>query len=112
MESKFDGTVLGLLGINLMVWFLTTITFGIAYPWALVAKRRYITEHSIVGGRRLSFDGTGGQLFGTWLKVFFLTLIPLGVYWFWAELVLTKWVVYHTHFDGDSAAYAPLPAAA
>ena len=103
MESKFDGTVLELFGINLAVYVIAGITFGIAYPWALVMKHRFVTKHTVVDGRRLTFDGTGGQLFGTWLKVFFLSLITLGIYSFWAELVVQKWIALHTHFDAPVA---------
>lgn len=102
--SSFDGSVLELFGINLAVAVITGITFGIAYPWALVMKHRYLTKHTIVDGRRLAFDGTGGQLFGTWIKVFFLTLITFGIYGFWAELTVQRWLAFHTHFDGASQA--------
>ena len=104
MESKFDGTVLEILGINLASYFITGLTLGIAYPWALSMKRRFITRHTIVDGRRLIFDGTGGQLFGTWVKVLLLTVVTLGIYSFWAELEIQRWVARHTRFDVPIAA--------
>lgn len=112
MNSDFDGTVLEMLGINIVVALLTGITLGFAYPWALVMKHRYITKHSIVDGRRLNFDGTGGQLFGTWIKVFLLTIVTLGIYGFWAELAVQRWITRHTHFDGPAVAYVPAVAVA
>lgn len=103
MESKFDGTVLELLGINIAVVLIDIVTLGIAYPWALVLKQRYVTRHSIVDGKRLRFDGMGGQLFGTWIKIFLLTIVTLGIYGFWAELEVKRWVSRHTHFDTVSS---------
>lgn len=106
MESKFDGTVLEILGVNVVVWLLTGITLGFAYPWALTLKRRFVTKHTIVDGRRLNFDGTGGQLFGTWIKMFLLTVITIGIYSFWAEREIQCWVARHTHFDAPAVQVA------
>ena len=97
-ESQFDGTVIELFGINLAKLLITWLTMGIAYPWALVMKHRYLTGHTIVDGRRLTFDGTGGQLFGTWLKILLLSLITFGIYGlFWGEITIRRWLVRHTH---------------
>ncbi len=98
-ESKFDGTVLGLFGINLAAAIITMITLGFGFPWAMAMKIRYITRYSIVDGRRMIFDGTGAQLFGTWVKVFLLSIITLGIYSFWAERELWRWIVQHTHCE-------------
>jgi len=111
MNSDFDGRVGELFGINLAVYFLTMFTLGIAFPWALVMKQRYITGHTIVEGKRLRFDGTGGQLFGIWVKVLLLCIVTLGIYSFWAEIRVQKWIAQNTHFDGTAPQYAPAYAA-
>jgi uncharacterized membrane protein YjgN (DUF898 family) len=106
MRSDFDGTVGELFGINLAVYFLTLLTLGFAFPWALVMKQRYVTGHTIVEGKRLRFDGTGGQLFGKWVKIFLLTVVTLGIYSFWAELEVQKWIAQNTHYDAAAPQYA------
>ncbi len=96
-ESKFTGGLLGLIGINLLVGFLTLITLSIALPWAICIKERWIAKHTYIDGKQLVFDGTGGQLFGSYIKWFLLTLITLGIYGFWLEIKMKQWLVKHTH---------------
>ena len=97
-ESKFTGSLLGLIGINLLQALIIGLTFGIAAPWAICMKERWITRHTIIDGRQLVFDGTGGQLFGNYIKWFLLTLITLGIYGFWLDIKMKQWIVKHTHF--------------
>ena len=97
MESKFTGGLLGLIGINLLEWFITTIALGLCYPWAVCIKEAWIAGHTIIDGRRLRFDGTGGQLFGNYIKWFLLTIITLGIYSFWLNIKMKQWIVKHTH---------------
>ena len=40
--SKFDGGLLGLIGINLLVGFLAGITLGIGIPWGVCIRERWI----------------------------------------------------------------------
>lgn len=106
MESRFDGTVMELFGVNLAAYLLTFCTLGIAYPWALVMKHNCIADHTLIDGNRVRFDGTGAQLFGIWIKISLLTLVTFGIYYFWAELEVQRWVAQHTHLG---AAYAVAP---
>lgn len=75
-RSHFDGTVLQLVGYSLLAGLLTTVTFGIGYPWALCMLKRWETKHTYIESRRLQFDGNGLQLLGMWVM---LALIPLIV---------------------------------
>ena len=95
--SKFDGGLLGLIGINILMGLLTTFTLGIGLPWALCMKERWIAKHTYIDGRQLVFDGTGGQLIGNYIKWFLLTLITFGIYGFWLEIKMKAWLVKHTH---------------
>ena len=96
-ESKFTGGLLGLIGISLLQGLLIGITVGIAAPWAICMKERWIAKHTIIDGQPLVFDGTGGQLFGNYIKWFLLTLITLGIYSFWLGIKMKQWLVKHTH---------------
>ena len=96
-ESKFTGSLLGLIGINLLQALIIILTFGLAAPWAICMKERWIARHTIIDGRQLVFDGTGGQLFGNYIKWFLLTLITLGIYGFWLDIKMKQWITKHIH---------------
>ena len=99
MESKFNGGLLGLIGVNLVQIILTVFTLGICFPWAVSFKQRWIADHTIIDGKRLVFKGHGAQLFGNYIKWFLLTIITLGIYGFWLSIKMRQWVVKHTHFQ-------------
>ena len=96
-ESKFTGGLLGLIGINLLQMLITTISFGLAAPWAICIKEKWIASHTIIDGKQLVFDGTGGQLFLNYLKWWLLTIVTLGIYGLWLSIKMKQWVVMHTH---------------
>lgn len=98
MKSKFTGGLLGLVGINILSYILSVITFGIGAPWATCMKERWIAKHTIIDGKQLYFDGTGGQLFGKYILWWFLSIITCGIYSFWLSIKMKQWVVEHTHF--------------
>ena len=75
-RSHFDGTVFQLIGYSLLASLLTTVTLGIAYPWALCMLQNWETKHTIIESKRLKFDGNGLQLLGMWIM---LAMIPLVV---------------------------------
>lgn len=97
MESKFTGGLLGLIGINLLSAILISITFGIAAPWAVCIREKWIADHTIIDGRQVYFDGTGAQLFGKYIIWFLLTIVTLGIYSFWLDIKMKQWIVSHTH---------------
>ncbi len=94
-ESYFDGSVLGLFGWKWLGNFLTTITFGIAFPWATCMVTRWEVKHTVINGRRLKFNGNGAQLFGKYILWAFLTVITCGIYSIWMGLGIEKWKVKH-----------------
>lgn len=96
-ESQFTGGLLGLIGINILQGLIIFLTFGLAAPWAICIKQRWIARHTVIDGRQLIFDGTGSQLFGNYIKWFFLTIITLGIYAFWLDIKMKQWITKHTH---------------
>lgn len=101
--SRFDGNFWQYLGWTLLSRLLTTVTFGIAYPWAKCMLLRWEVGHTVVNGRRLKFTGTGGKLFGKYILWAFLTIITCGIYSIWMSLRMKKWVVKHTTYaDGNT----------
>lgn len=97
MRSEFKGGLLGLIGISILQVIITTVTLGIAAPWAICIKEKWIAEKTYIDGRQLYFDGNGLQLFGNYIKWFLLTIITLGIYGFWMGIKMKQWVVSHTH---------------
>lgn len=74
--SYFDGKALQLLGWNILCTIISVITFGFGVPWASVLKIRWVTNHTVINGKRLYFNGTAPQLFG---KLIGWMLIQVGV---------------------------------
>ncbi len=97
-KSEFTGGLLGLIGINILVYLLTIITLGLGLPWTVCIRERWMSKHTIISGKQLYFDGTGGQLFGNYIKWLLLTIITLGIYSFWLNIKMKQWIVKHTVF--------------
>ena len=55
MKSRFEGGLLGLIGVNILSWAITFFTFGLAAPWALCIKYRWVAKNTLIEGRRLKF---------------------------------------------------------
>ena len=101
MESKFNGGLLGLIGIGILQGILIIFTLGLGTPWAVCLKEGWCAKHTTIDGQRLTFDGTGGQLFGNYIKWFLLTIITCGIYGLWLSIKMKAWVVSHTHFANN-----------
>lgn len=97
-ESYFDGGLLQLIAWTILGTILTTVTFGICYPWALCMVYGWKINHTVIEGRRLHFKGTAMGLFGNWIKWLFFTIITVGIYGFWVNIALEKWKVKNTQF--------------
>ena len=97
-SSYFDGGLLQFIGWNLLGAFVTLITVGICFPWALCMVYGWKINHTVIEGRRLQFKGKAIGLFGNWIKWLLLCLITLGIYSFWLNIALEKWKVKNTSF--------------
>ena len=97
MESKFDGGLVGLIGIGILSIIIIVFTLGICTPWAVCIKENWYVKHTIIDGKRLEFDGKAIQLFGNWIKWLLLTIITFGIYSFWLSIKMKQWVTLHTH---------------
>ncbi len=100
-NSYFDGGLLSYIGWVVLGTIVTTITFGIAYPWALCMVYGWKINHTVVQGQRLKFIGTPLGLFGNWIKWLFLCIITLGIYSFWLFIALEKWKAKNTVFANN-----------
>lgn len=64
----FYGDGAKLFGILIINAILTTITFGIYYPWARAKTLQYMWQETEFAGSRLTFHGTGAEMFKGFIK--------------------------------------------
>lgn len=100
-ESKFTGRMLGLIGVRIVSFLMTLFTIGLAFPWAVCYKQRWLIKNQYIEGQRLVFRGTGAQLFGNYIKWLLLSLITFGIYGLWLPIKIQQWVSKHTHFYSE-----------
>lgn len=74
-ELVFKGEGTELLGIMLLNWILTSFTLGLYYPWARVAKLRFLYQNTLLNGTPFVFSGTGKELFKGFIKFFLIIAI-------------------------------------
>lgn len=98
MKSRFEGSLLGLIGVNILAWVVTFFTFGIGTPWAMCIKYRWECKNTVIEGRRLEFIGSGSSLFLHYIKWWLLTIITFGIYGFWLYIKLLQWKTENTVF--------------
>ena len=104
MESKFNGGLLGMIGIGILQSLLIICTLTLGLPAAICMKERWYAKHTKIDGKQLYFDGKGIQLFGNYIKWALLTVITFGIYSFWLGIKMKAWVVSHTHIKEEAAA--------
>lgn len=97
-KFTFDGNAGDYLGVAILAFFVTIITLGIAYPFALVLLERWKADHSMIDGQRLQFTGKAVELFGNWILWSLLTVITFGIYSLWVVPKLQAWKWEHTSF--------------
>ena len=94
--SFFDGGFWQYIGWRFLGTFITIITLGICYPWAVKMIYSWEQKHKVYCYQRCTFEGTAVGLFGTWLLCMLLTIITIGIYSFWVPIKIKKWIVTHT----------------
>lgn len=97
-ESYFDGGLLQQIGWTILGFFLTLLTLGICFPWAITLSYNWEVKHTVINGRRLVFSGSALSLFGLWIKWLLLSIITCGIYLLWVNISLMKWKTKNTHF--------------
>lgn len=98
-NSTFDGGLLGLIGISILMYLIILFTLCIGTTWAICLRERWYAKHTRIEGKQLGFDGTGLQLLGKFIVWIFLTLVTLGIYSLWLSLRMREWIVSHTYFE-------------
>lgn len=102
-KSSFTGGAFANFFMALAARLATILSLGIAYPFMVCWRERWVASHTYINGKRLRFDGNGGQLIGKYIVWWLLSLVTLGIYWLVAvSLRLEGWKTKHTHFEDES----------
>ena len=96
-QSKFNGGLLGYIGIRLLAVLIIIFTLGIATPWAICMEQKWIADHTEIDGKQMIFDGTGAELLGKGIIWFLLAIITWGIFALWIPLKFQAWKTKHTH---------------
>jgi uncharacterized membrane protein YjgN (DUF898 family) len=103
-RSHFDGSVVEYWFIIIGTLVMGVMTFGLAIPWTLCYKEKYIAHHTIIEGQRLKFTGSGMDLFVEFIKLWVFTILTMGIYGFWAWIHIQRWKVENTQFGQSVSA--------
>lgn len=99
-KSRFNGCVAGLVGLILLVYFVTIVTLGLGTPWMICAEQRWIARHTQLDGLQVVFEGKGKDLFWRYIGWLLLTIITFGIYGLWMSIKMQAWITENTHLDG------------
>ena len=99
-KSYFTGTMLRLLGINLLCILITLISLGLLFPLAECIKLRWLAKNTVINGHRVIFEGKALKLYSKYIKWILLIIITLGIYGFWVPLRKLEWKVENTTLLG------------
>lgn len=64
METKFTGSLAGLVVVNILAGVVSSLSLALLIPWSICYRYRYLASYTIIDGNRLHFDGTAAQLWG------------------------------------------------
>ena len=99
VKSSFTGGAFANFFMALAARLATILSLGIAYPFMVCWRERWVASHTYINGKRLKFDGNGGELIGKYIIWWLLSIVTLGFYWLVAvSLRLEGWKTKHTHF--------------
>lgn len=94
-QFVYTGTWPELFGVLFIQGLLSCITFGIYYPWAYCAIRRWTMEHTYAENRQLTFVGNGAALFGILFVQLLLTVVTVGI-WSFLQIPVHKLLEFDT----------------
>lgn len=105
-NSYFDGGILGLLGTNILSFFVAFVPF-VGLAWSNIIKTKWIKSHTVCDSRRLIFQGSLGSLFVKYLLWGFLSVITLGIYAWFVPVKELRWETENT-IDNENTTEAKI----
>ncbi|MEG0798245.1 MAG: DUF898 family protein [Acidaminococcaceae bacterium] len=95
---EFRGGGFGYIWLLLWTTVVSTLTFGLFFPWAYSAQQRWICANTYVEGRQLVFTGSGIGFFAQWVIIILLVLVTCGLYAPWGYCKFKRWETSNTTF--------------
>lgn len=95
--SRFSGSPLSWLFVQLGGLLISLLTAFIAVPSAVCMKQRFLAKSTWIDGRKVVFDGQTGDLYKKWIGWLFLSVLTAGIFIFFLPAKIRSWVASHTH---------------
>lgn len=96
-ESFFDGSVIGMFGINFVYNLLNIISFGFLYPVSASIKLKWLAKHTVISKKKIVFEGSALSLYGNYILWSLLSIVTFGIYSFWRDINILKWRTKKSH---------------
>lgn len=78
VRSSFTGGAFANFFMALAARLATILSLGIAYPFMVCWRERWVASHTYINGKRLKFDGNGAELIGKYIIWWLLSIVTLG----------------------------------
>lgn len=101
-DSEFKSSFFGRFLVKWLVTLGNLFSLGLAGPWLICFRQKYMCSHTYINGNRQRFDGRGNDLCKKYYPWYFLSIVTLGVYSIIMNLKIHAWITEHTHFEGKS----------
>jgi uncharacterized membrane protein YjgN (DUF898 family) len=98
VRFSFRGEMLPFLKLFVGGSLLSTITFGLYYPFFETRRYGFLISHSYFGKQTFAFNGRGRDLFGPYLLTLLLFVPTLGLSWVWFLARKQRYFWDHTSF--------------
>lgn len=96
-ESYFDGKILNIIGVNIFTYFVSLLSLGLLFPFAVCYKYKWIANHTIINKKKIVFNGKSLSLIGHYLLWYLLSIITFGIYGLWLPMKVYGWKIMNTH---------------
>lgn len=84
-KIEFKGTGSDYFVVLVVNWLLTSVTFGLYYPWARARSFSYLYSNTELEGSRFTFHGTGREMFLGFIKAIVLFVLIYG-FFIWSSI--------------------------
>lgn len=80
IRFTFHAKYLNALGVFIGMPILVALSAGLAYPYFVHARKKFIVNHTAYGTSGLEFQATAGEFYGVYLKASAIMLVLLALF--------------------------------
>ncbi len=102
INSEFKSTFIGRFCVKWLVTLGMFFSLGLAGPWLICYRHRYMCAHTYINGRRQRFDGKGNELCKKYYLWYLFCILTFGIYTLIIPVKIHGWLTEHTHFEAES----------